>query len=554
MRLSQARIRNYRGIRDARIDFDDLVVFIGENGCGKSSLLNALEACLGRKAPSGAFEFQSKDIYYNETRMQKADSISIQLSFEETEPNRAALLEPLRAARLTADDGLLNFQLKVEAYPANGGFETTWKVGRKGHWSQNPEVLQAVREACPMVRIRCRGTPLLTTVELEASEPLTEQIREAFRSVMESKSPPPELLEAAILHLHEFLKKFEGLNGHTESETLRSRLDAPMKSPSEIGWLVRHLRASGVQSLALLAVASIFIEARGPGPLSEGSFPIITLEDPEVHLHPLVSRTVWSLLDPLEAQKVITTNSSDLLSAAPLSSIRRMVRRSDDGLLTVYRPRLEHFDSRSLRRATYHVRVRNGSSLFMRVWLLVEGESEFWLLNEVARVCGYDLAHEGVTCVEFAQSGLEDLVKLAASLGIGWHILCDGDRAGQRYRETAERLLTLGGGHIFQIREKDLEHCLWKSGFEGVYRRAAGPLKKRRRSSEGRKQVIKRAVRARSKPHLALEVAEEMHSKGPKYAPPQLRKLIENVVTHARRLDPIRCSDNKPKRRLKCDS
>ena len=42
-----------------------------------------------------------------------------------------------------------------------------------------------------------------------------------------------------------------------------------------------------------------------------------------------------------------------------------------------------------------------------RCWLLVEGETEYWLMSELSRVCGYDLASEGVACVEFAQCRIE---------------------------------------------------------------------------------------------------------------------------------------------------
>jgi len=307
-----------------------------------------------------------------------------------------------------------------------------------------------------------------------------------------------------------------------------------MKGPDDFRWVVRHLRGTGIQSLAILAVMSDFVEAQGPGPLSEDSTPIITLEEPEVHLHPLASRTVWNLLEPLSAQKLLTTYSPELLAAAPLSTVRRMIR-SHDGHLSLFGPSPQQFDRRSLRRAAYHVRIRRSSALFMRAWLLVEGESEFWLLNEVARVCGYDLASEGVTCVEFAQSGLGVLVELAASLGIKWHILCDGDKAGNQYREEAERLLHLGGGEIFQLRELDLENCLWNHGYESIYRREAGAIKRARKA--GRKVVLKQAVRKTSKPYLALAVSEEMRSRGARGAPRPLRTLIENVVRAARSLD-----------------
>jgi putative ATP-dependent endonuclease of the OLD family len=535
MRLYRVRVENYRGIRLADLELDELTVVIGENGCGKSSLLNALETCLGRKASEGTFGFQPSDVYTEEETAKRSDLVRIHLHFVEETPSSKTLLAPFREAGFLDSSGRLDFQLQVQATPENGDFEVKWRLGFKGQWLQRPDLLALLREACPVIRIRCGRLPGFLPDDDEIGQSLLTRVRGAFRSVMESKAPPPGLLELAIGHLEEFITRFERKVEPPKVDEIRGRLEAPMKGSADLPWLARHLRGSGIQSLALLAVVSVFIEAHGPGPLHSQASPIITLEDPEVHLHPLASRTVWSLLDPLTAQKILTTNSPDLLSAAPLSHVRRMVR-GGDGVVSMFGPKAGQFDSHTLRRAAYHVRIRRSSALFMRAWLLVEGESEFWLLNEVARVCGYDLASEGVTCVEFAQSGLGVQVTLAASLGIAWHILCDGDRAGHQYREEAERFMHLGGGRVFQLREIDLENCLWKHGYENIYRREAGDLRKHH-GRAGRKMIIKHAIRGASKPHLALVVAEEMRKRGEKGAPPPLRNLVENVVQAARKLD-----------------
>lgn len=86
-----------------------------------------------------------------------------------------------------------------------------------------------------------------------------------------------------------------------------------------------------------------------------------------------------------------------------------------------------------LRRITFHVRINRPMSLFARCWLLVEGETEIWLLSELATICGYSLRGEGVRIIEFAQCGVAPLIKAARDLGIEWHLLADGDQAGSKY-------------------------------------------------------------------------------------------------------------------------
>ena len=94
-----------------------------------------------------------------------------------------------------------------------------------------------------------------------------------------------------------------------------------------------------------------------------------------------------------------------------------------------------------LRRVGYHLRMHRGVAMFARVWLLVEGESEFWILPQVAQVMGYDLALEGICCVGFAQCGLDPLVRTAREFGIEWHVLADGDEAGRRYADAARAFI-----------------------------------------------------------------------------------------------------------------
>ncbi len=48
MKILRLRIQGFRGIQSAQIDFDDHAVLIGPNGCGKSTIIDALALVLGR--------------------------------------------------------------------------------------------------------------------------------------------------------------------------------------------------------------------------------------------------------------------------------------------------------------------------------------------------------------------------------------------------------------------------------------------------------------------------------------------------------------------------
>ena len=42
MKLTEVRIQNFRAFRDETVQFDDYTCLVGPNGCGKSTVLTAL--------------------------------------------------------------------------------------------------------------------------------------------------------------------------------------------------------------------------------------------------------------------------------------------------------------------------------------------------------------------------------------------------------------------------------------------------------------------------------------------------------------------------------
>jgi putative ATP-dependent endonuclease of OLD family len=97
----------------------------------------------------------------------------------------------------------------------------------------------------------------------------------------------------------------------------------------------RH--GSTAQKLGIfLLTARLFEHLRREA--APGVRPIIVIEEPEAGLHPMTLASAWGLLERLSTQKIITTHSGRLLSAAPLRSLRRLVRDAD-GVVREWRVR-----------------------------------------------------------------------------------------------------------------------------------------------------------------------------------------------------------------------
>ncbi len=542
MRLDRVLIENFRGVRRAEITLDEITVFIAEDGHGKASILDALGLCLGSRGWTGEARLRREDFHFDASGC--AEPVRIVLTFSEgngarSDSERADSESDAPVARriaLFADPESRQIRRSfvdatLNPLPTQPSSEELARVQR-----QHPVLL--LRFARPRVHAKVLP-PDTAGSDRRSSGRLTDTIAQVYHDLADPREPvAAERIERGLSAAQKLLE------GHGEPITSRG---APVQGIlEELRDEVRRwerssdeesgapMTGSGSHNLALLLVLGALLEVYGEDELAAGGTPIIAIEEPEAHLHPILLASTWDVIEALSAQTVVTTNSGDLLSSVPMTYLRRLV--IDDRGAAVHRLDPDSLSARELRRVAYHIRAKRGGVLFARCWMLVEGESEFWLMNQLAEVMGYDLDAEGVRIIEFAQCGVAPLAKVANDLGLGWHLLADGDDAGSIYARGARGLLAgePEEERISRLGFPDVEQCLWHHGFDDVYR-AAARMSPRPDGEEPRPpRIIGKAVRKRSKPYLALAVAEAVEERGHASIPPVLRSAIEHSVRLAR--------------------
>lgn len=555
MRLSHVQIEGYRGLRRLDLELEELTAIIGENGYGKTSLLDALMTCLGPEA--GAPVFAARDFHVSSASQEPVDRVRIELTFVETRPDERAA-RPALAPAVVGPPGAGLLVLRVEARrdgeaPAAGVVTFCDPDGRPLAPQPPATMLECLRDACPAIVLRAGryfvappGPPGNGPSKgLTADVALEQRVLQAYAGLARGFETSADM-RAGVDAARSIVERYAGhvaerARPRTTTRLLEALAQAPGARTAHPAELLRAPGGAAQGLAALLIVGGLFQAHVDAVTLAEAD-PILVIEDPEANLHPLVTANVSRLIDALPIQRIVTTNSGDVLSSIPLWALRRAVRRVDG--VHVHKVERRELSLDDLRRVGYHVRSNRADALFARAWLLVEGETEFWLVPELARVLGIDLPAEGVRVVEFAQCGIEPLVKLAKALDIAWHLLADGDEAGQRYADRARDLA--GPDHadelVTLLEDQDIEHCFWAHGFHDVFRAAAGmkpagtPKVLKRTTSRDPKasKVISRAIAIRSKPRLALEVLEAVAERGPDAVPTKLRSLIETTVRLAR--------------------
>lgn len=542
MILEHIDIHGFRGINRLSLPLTDTNLLIGENAWGKSSLLDALTLLLAPAAEP--YMFTEQDFHFPpgevEARLHK---LQLVFRFRAQGDEHEALFAPF----WQQDDAGRYLRFSTLATRQGNEVKTRWRfIDARGEvlpLAGTDAALAQLRAYYPVLRLRdarfgrrSRHSDNDTQRRADTLSALAQEMHSLTRDlVARPQTLSDELLRQGLhtmqqLMAHYFLVQQPDTGAARVAPELRDGSQG-WRSLDQLNQLIAGTESRSRQVI-LLRMFSLLLQAHGSDALPTGARPLLLVEDPETRLHPIMLSVAWNLLALMPLQKIATTNSGELLSQVALEQICRLVREPDR--VAAWRIGPEGLSAEEARRIGFHIRVNRPSALFARCWLLVEGETEVWIINELARQRGYHFAAEGVKVIEFAQSGLKPLLKYARRMGIAWHVLTDGDEAGKKYAATARSQLQpheQESDHLTQFPAPDIEHFLYKQGFSDVYHQMAHlplnvPMNARR--------IITKAIHHSSKPELAIAVAMAAAERGPQAIPPLLDQLFGRVMWLAR--------------------
>lgn len=574
MLLTSLKIEHYRGIKSLDLALGPTTVLVGENNCGKTTILHALRACLYTLRSAGrASSFEEFDLHFDSRASDPttAPPIVITLTFEEA---AAGEWSDEVEQRLGGDGGVIalmppddrsRVQLRVTAQysPATQEIETSFEfLDAAGNPlpAKNRSRLTALQQMRPLFylsALRDAGKEFSRTSQFWSPFVKNSQIDAATKAAIEAQL---EDINAQIIEAH---GTFKGVREHLakvqELVALGGQDVVSVDAvPARVFDMLNRTQVSiasatgarlpigrhgeGTQSLTVLMLFDAFLKselARKQG--VKESKPIVALEEPEAHLHPNAVRALWKTIRDIDGQKVIATHSGDLLSEVDLTSIRRIYKSR--GQVKVGAIAAGALAPRDQRKFDFLVRRTRGELFFARCWLLGEGETEAILFSGVAQVLGLDLEQAGVRCVEYRLGDIDYFLDAANALGISWHCLTDADaqgtsdakKADDRIPETPKRpwrhMSVLAGA-------ASIEPYLAANGFLDVYESIAVPAKKAAKLTVPpgdpayADQIIKCIP---DKPSAAYAVVEAMRQRGVASVPKALRSAVMKAIALARR-------------------
>ena len=526
-------------------------VLIGENAWGKSSLLDALTLLLSPEAK--LYCFKEEDFYFPAGEKEsKSQYLHIVFTFCENQAGhhmspRFNTLSPLW---VKCPDRLNRIYYRLEGELEDDGSVMTLRSflssnGQPLNLTTIDPLALALIRLNPVLRLRdarfirrLRSDTLAPRLSTN-NEQLAQQLDELTRGLVRNpQSLTNSELRSGLSAMQQLLEHYFAEQGTSNSAPWqqkrhgRAESRRAWRSLDNINRMIAEPNSRSMRVM-LLGMFSTLLQAKGSVVLHPDARPLLLIEDPETRLHPIMLSVAWGLLDQLPLQRITTTNSGDLLSLVPVEQICRLVRESSR--VAAYAIGPEGLSMEDSRRIAFHIRFNRPSSLFARCWLLVEGETEVWLLNQLARQCGYHFESEGIKVIEFAQCGLKPLLRFARQMGIEWHVLVDGDEAGRKYAATVTANVENHDDNLryrlTSLPTQDIEYFLYREGFEDVYRKHSAipenvPMSPRR--------IIDKAIHRSSKPDLAIDVAQSASLRGTSSIPSLLRQMFSRVAWLAR--------------------
>lgn len=409
LKLQKIRIEKFRGIRTAEIDVKTETALVGQNNCGKSSILRALNSF---------FNFESEKENFNSYRhaFQKTSTSIIDLEFSE-------IPDDCQLHRTNAEENSVRIRLKYRR-------SDIWETLHNNNW-----ITCSVEDREELQRfIRYVYVPVSRTDSALSWSP-DGLLKEAVMSWVQGHIRNRDRISPKVSRVTDLIKDraLSGLSKHLRTLThVKDQFifELDYSTPPDYSLLIRNITlkvkdgeksfeildcGSGIQSLAAIGLYSYLAE-------SIGSIYILGIEEPEQNLHPQAQQSMLNTLKDLPLQVIFTTHSSaiiDTLNHEQVVLCRRAFSKTRSFEITVTQLAPSFWNNRNIDRERYYnfYRRKNSEFFFADFVILTESPIDSELVRyllEDAKLCfaKYSvsiISLDGVNSLDYAYHLLSDL-------------------------------------------------------------------------------------------------------------------------------------------------
>ena len=353
MKLRGIKIQNFRNLVDVDIPIDDTTILIGENNSGKTAFINALKIALPNYVKIHGKYFGEYDYHMSSLNdsPETSDGITIELLFREDKPNEwpDAIIQDLNdICQIDPNLNIYSIHLRLSSKydKTSKEFVPKWEfLNNNGESFKSGNAAQSnLSKFIQYIRLfslspirdsndefsphsQYWGTILKKPdISKEKGEEIAKGIQELNNNLLNA-DPKLESLKESLGKVQEIMGFGSKKNTTIHIFPLKpwelmSRSEVAIKANgSEIEFPLTSY-GQGTQSLSVLFLFQSYIDLLLKPTFKPETEAILTLEEPEAHLHPQAVRAISINLGEIKSQKIISSHSPYFIQDIPFKNIR----------------------------------------------------------------------------------------------------------------------------------------------------------------------------------------------------------------------------------------
>lgn len=361
MRITRIEIQNFRSIRHLAVDLGETTVFVGPNNAGKTAILDAFRIALTRRWGQRGTGFTEYDVHLADDAgdPKKSDGVSIELHAQESEPDEwpdtvADDLHQIVQLDLNTELRSIALRTRCAWNDESGSFEPSWeflnakreplagqgarRINLERFWRYLPVFyLGALRDVGDEFSPRSQfWGRLLKALEIPAGlESRAQRVLDLLNRRLLKADPRLQNITDTLAGVTRIAARDRegGLDLRMvplKTWDLLSKAEIILRNAPDLPWLPLRNQGQGIQSLSVIFLFQAFVNHLLRDLYEPDSAPVLALEEPETHLHPQAARTLWTHVDALPGQKIVTTHSPYFVQHVPFRDLR-LVRLTATG-------------------------------------------------------------------------------------------------------------------------------------------------------------------------------------------------------------------------------